>query len=254
MFTLLKNGLTKIDGMLKISTKWQELANDRYEILSDLKEQREGNCRAEIALMSRGDTVIELHFPIKMSHWLRRGCKRCTRVWALAATAGPGSPSPASDEPRGPCHCAASCAFLWRSRVWSKPLRFREKDTNFSTKWDGMNQNSKSNKPQEINKADVHTRGWGHVNPRWRLCTEALSFWKAAQLAGNVHADRCPHSWDNYKEAISDLQVQVPSHSPVILRGPAGEGRAVCALSVDSLIIIKPTEAASGADYYAAEC
>ena len=34
---------------------------------------------------------------------------------------------------------------------------FLRKD--FSIKWDGMNQNSKSNKAQEINKTNFHTRG-----------------------------------------------------------------------------------------------
>lgn len=53
---------------------------------------------------------------------------------------------------------------------------------------------------------------------------------RKAQLAEKGHADHCPHSWDNYKEAICDLQVQVPSHSPAILRGLAR-----CVLSALSL-------------------
>lgn len=59
--------------MFKISTKQQELSHYQYEILSGLKEQWEGNCRAEITLISKEDTLIELCFPIGNGSLIKNG-------------------------------------------------------------------------------------------------------------------------------------------------------------------------------------
>lgn len=48
-----ERGPAEIDEMFKISTKGQEFANYQYEILSGLKEPREGNCTAEMTLTSK---------------------------------------------------------------------------------------------------------------------------------------------------------------------------------------------------------
>lgn len=68
LFYLRKKCPTKMDGMFKISTKEQEFANYQSETLSGLKEQPGGNYKAETTSASRGDTLIELHFPVKTNY------------------------------------------------------------------------------------------------------------------------------------------------------------------------------------------
>lgn len=73
LFNLLKRSTVKIDAMFKISTKQQELSHYQYEILSGLKEQWEGNYKAEITLISKEDTLIELCFSIGNESLIKNG-------------------------------------------------------------------------------------------------------------------------------------------------------------------------------------